>query len=59
MVTFERFVLFDSNGPILATLAPSLARRMYVGRVRYLLNRYNASEQTEAEETCTVGYRGL
>ncbi len=49
-VAFERFVLFDSSGPELHSLAPSLARRMYQGKVRYLLNGYSELEQAEAEQ---------
>ena len=49
MVTFERFVLFDANGPTLASLGPNLAKRMYEGRVRYLLSSYTAEEHADAE----------
>lgn len=49
LVTFQRFVLFDADGPALAALAPSLAKRMYEGRVRYLLKGYSNSEKAEAE----------
>ena len=49
IVTFQRFVLFDAAGPALSSLAPALAKRMYQGRVRYLLVGYSDSEQAEAE----------
>jgi len=49
IVTFEHFVLFDANGPLLSALAPALAKRMYVGKVRYLLGRYSNTEQADAE----------
>lgn len=49
-VTFQHFVLFDANGPKLHALAPSLAKRMYQGKVRYILNGYSSLEQIEAEE---------
>jgi hypothetical protein len=49
-VAFQRFTLFDANGPELHSLAPSLARRMYQGKVRYLLSSYSSSEQAEAEK---------
>ena len=50
IVTFERFVLFDAKGPMLSALGPSLANRMYVGKVRYLLGRYSNAEQADAEK---------
>jgi len=42
-VSFERFFLYEANGPALDSVAPSLARRMYGGpdykhHVRYVLN---------------------
>jgi hypothetical protein len=49
-VTFQRFILFDANGPQLHSLAPSLAKRMYQGKARYLLSGYSDSEQAEAEQ---------
>ncbi|GLR14164.1 hypothetical protein GCM10007907_29540 [Chitinimonas prasina] len=48
-IAFEYFVLFDAHGPELHSLAPNLARRMYQGKVRYLLKSYSRSEQWEAE----------
>lgn len=50
IVTFQCFVLFDAGGPLLGALAPSLARRIYAGKVRYLLTGYAPNEQAEAEE---------
>src|SRR4051794_25830153 len=38
LVTFDHFVLFDHRGPLLNDLAPRLAKRMYDGRIRTLLN---------------------
>lgn len=49
-VTFQRFILFDANGPELNSLAPSLAKRMYQGKARYLLCGCSDSEQAEAEK---------
>jgi hypothetical protein len=49
LITFERFVLFDANGPMLSALGPALAKRMFVGRARYLLIRYSDAEQVDAE----------
>jgi hypothetical protein len=50
MVAFQRFILFDASGPKLHSLAPSLSKRMYQGKARYLLRGYSDSEQAEAEE---------
>jgi hypothetical protein len=50
LVTFQRFVLFDADGPTLSSLAPSLAKRMYEGKVRYLLESYSNAEKAEAEQ---------
>ena len=49
-VTFQRFILFDANGPQLHSLALSLAKRMYQDKARYLLSGYSDSEQAEAEQ---------
>jgi len=37
-VTFREFRYYGHEGPLLAKIAPSLARRMYGGRARILLN---------------------
>jgi hypothetical protein len=50
LVTFNHFVLFDAGGPALAALAPALAKRVYEGKVRYILSGYTNAEQLEAEE---------
>ncbi len=50
LVTFQRFVLFDAGGPALSSLAPTLSKRIYQGKVRYLLGGYSNSEQVEAEQ---------
>ncbi|RJG10444.1 hypothetical protein D3879_20775 [Pseudomonas cavernicola] len=49
LVEFEQFVLLEAKGPSLQVEAPHLARRMYEGKVRYLLNDYTEEEQLEAE----------
>lgn len=49
LVTFDQFVLFDAGGPALESLAPNLAKRMYEGRVRYLLSGYTSAEQMDAD----------
>jgi hypothetical protein len=38
LVTFDHFILFDEQGPLLHQRAPRLARHMYEGRVRALIN---------------------
>jgi hypothetical protein len=50
LVTFRYFVLFDESGPLLRVFAPLLAKRMYQGRVRYLLKGYSESERKEAQK---------
>jgi hypothetical protein len=48
VVTFDRFILFEENGPELAKIAPALARRMYSpGAPRFVLNKVNETEQAE------------
>ena len=49
LVTFESFILLDTEGPLLSDIAPCLARRMYEGRVRTLLDGYSSAEQADAE----------
>ncbi len=49
IVTFERFLLLDDEGPLLDTMAPNLAKRMYEGGARILLDGYTDIERTEAE----------
>ncbi|MEK8088110.1 hypothetical protein WNB94_17150 [Aquabacterium sp. A3] len=64
LVTFKHFLLFDAGGPTLASLAPNLARRMYEGKVRYLLTGYTLEEQADAQAvvnwviTATQGVQG-
>jgi hypothetical protein len=48
IVTFEIFLLLDEHGPLLETLAPNLAKRMYEGGARILLNGYSDVERQEA-----------
>lgn len=49
LVTFESFILLDTKGPLLSDIAPYLARRMYEGRVRTLIDGYSSDEQADAE----------
>lgn len=48
VVTFDRFLLLDSKGPELGSVAPSLARRVYGRRARYVLDAYSEVELAEA-----------
>ncbi|MCA8002749.1 hypothetical protein [Burkholderia metallica] len=48
IVTFEHFLLLDAEGPELLAVAPNLARRVYGGRVRVLLDGYSPAEHAEA-----------
>lgn len=48
VVTFENFLLLDEHGPLLETLAPNLAKRMYEKGARILLNDYSKAERSEA-----------
>ena len=50
IVRFERFILFDASGPDLRALAPHLANRIYLGKVRYIVKGYSSKEQSDAEE---------
>ena len=49
VVIFENFLLLDEQGPLLNTLAPLLAKRMYERGARILLNGYSVPEHAEAE----------
>ena len=49
LVTFQHFLLLEEEGPLLAELAPHLAKRMYEGDARILLTGYTEGEQSEAE----------
>lgn len=49
VVTFDIFVLVDSDGPTVVSMAPHLARRMYEGKVRYMTTGYSAEEKADAE----------
>ncbi|MDD1140778.1 hypothetical protein M5G22_24720 [Pseudomonas sp. TNT2022 ID233] len=54
IVTFESFKLFEHTGPLLSSLAPCLARRLYEKRARFLLKTYSKEEQAEAETLVTT-----
>ncbi|MGE8334033.1 hypothetical protein [Pseudomonas laurylsulfatiphila] len=49
IVTFKSFALLEETGPLLSSLAPYLARRMYEKGARILLKGYSKEEQAEAE----------
>lgn len=48
VVSFDRFMLFDADGPDFRSIAPNLARRIFDGRVRALLDGYSHAEFREA-----------
>ena len=54
IVTFESFALFEQTGPLLSSIAPYLARRMYEKGARILLKDYSQEEQAEAEALLTI-----
>lgn len=47
IVTFNRFLLLDANGPELESVAPNLARRVYGKRTRLVLDAYSDIERVE------------
>jgi hypothetical protein len=49
IVTFQHFLLLDKDGPLLETLAPNLARRLYEQGARFIFNSYNEVEHLEAQ----------
>ena len=49
LVEFKHFVLLDSEGPSLESLAPHLAQRMYQRAVRFILDSYSEDEQADAQ----------
>lgn len=51
VVTFDHFLLFDSDGRAFLELAPNLADRMlYSGNVRVVMDRLDARERSEVEK---------
>lgn len=49
VLTFDRFCLFESNGPSFAGLAPRLAARLYSRNVRVVRDRLDDQERREVE----------
>ena len=49
-VTFDEFLYLEHTGPLLESLAPNLAARLYEGGARFLLIDYSPIEMQEAEE---------
>lgn len=54
VVSFELFMLFDADGPDFRRIAPNLARRIFDGRVRALLDAYSHAEFREALAILTL-----
>lgn len=50
ILSFEHFLLLDTDGPDFRHVAPNLARRLFDGRVRALLTDYTDAEFKEALE---------
>jgi hypothetical protein len=48
VISFEHFILLEHEGPLLQTIAPNLARRMYENGARMLLTGYTEEERAEA-----------
>lgn len=49
VVNFEYFVLLENEGPLLSSLAPNLANRIYNSSARFLLKSYTEKEKIEAK----------
>jgi hypothetical protein len=54
IITFDRFVLFESTGPMFATLAPRLAKRLFDRNVRVLLHDLDERERTEVTKVLAL-----
>ena len=50
LVTFVHFRYFGEDGPLLDDVAPALARRMYGGNARALMDSLSPAERREAEK---------
>ena len=50
LVTFDHFLYYGESGPLLETMAPPLAGRMYGRNVRVILDSLSAEERLEAEK---------
>jgi len=50
IITFDRFVLFESAGPTFAGVAPRLARRLFDRNVRVLIHDVDEHERAEVAE---------
>jgi hypothetical protein len=57
-VTFDQFFDYGNQGPNMRIVAPRLAKRMYSGKVRYLLDA-EAGEQADIEKLLELAVNGL
>lgn len=59
LVTFDHFLYFGEQGPRLEDCAPKLARHMYGGNVRVILNLLSAKERVEVEKILNLARNAL
>jgi hypothetical protein len=50
LVTFDHFLDFGTRGPLLDTVAPALAKRLYGRNVRVLMHHLSCDERREVEK---------
>jgi hypothetical protein len=58
IVTFDRFVLYEADGPLFHELAPVLAKRLYGSNVRVLLRDISRKEQKEVARILRLARNG-
>lgn len=49
-VTFDHFLYYGAAGPLLRSIAPTLARRIYRDNVRVVLSAFNDTERAEIQK---------
>jgi hypothetical protein len=57
-VRFDRFELWDEEGPLLVERAPMLARRFYEKNARYVLGGLSVEERAEANDILALVGKG-
>jgi len=53
-MTFDHFVYFGENGPLLADVAPALASRLYTSTVRVLMDKLSPVERSEVDKILDI-----